>query len=446
MTAPIPLIPADQLLTLLVQLTLLLTLAFGLGRLATRLSLPSVVGELIAGVLLGPSLLGHLSPRVANWLVPPDPGQMHLLDTIGQLAVVLLVGITGIQLDLRVVRRRRTAAVKISLCGLLIPLAAGIGVGFLLHGTLLPGGPGRLVFALFLGVAMSVSAIPVIAKTLSDMNLLHRDIGQLTLTAGMVDDAVGWVLLSVVSALAGARVATSAGLSVLYLAIFVALAAVLGRRLVARALTIAARLGDQGPPLTVAVIIILIGATITHALGMEAVFGAFVAGVLISSAGGAITSRLAGLRSVTLSVLAPIFLATAGLRVDLTALRHLDVLLAAIIVLAVAILGKFAGAYLGARLSRLSRWEGLALGAGMNARGVVEVVVAMVGLRIGVLTTESYTIVVLVAIVTSLMAPLVLRTAMRHVEHNADERLRAEEYDRIWSGRPSRPRSSEAET
>lgn len=357
------------LLLLLLQLTVLLASALALGRLAARFGMPAVVGELLAGVLIGPSVLGNLAPAFSNWLLPRDPGQAHLLDAVTQLAVILLVGITGVQMNLKVMRQRRGAAIRISLAGLLIPLAAGIGAGFALYGVLLRGGPDRTLFVLFLGVAMCVSAIPVIAKTLSDMVLLHRDIGQLTMTAGMVDDAVGWMLLSVVSALAGAGAGNSAVSAVLYLVAFVIVAIVVLRPLVRRVMVRGARSTESGPLVGVAVVMVLLGATTTHALGMEAVFGAFVVGVLISTAGNEVAARLAPLRVVVVSVLAPIFLAAAGLRMDLTALRHWDVLLAAIVVLAIAIAGKFLGAYIGARLSKLTRWEALALGAGMNARG-----------------------------------------------------------------------------
>jgi len=152
-------------------------------------------------------------------------------------------------------------------------------------------------------------------------------------------------------------------------------------------------------------------------------------------------ARLAPLRTVVLWVLAPIFLASAGLRMDLTSLGDPDVLLSAVVILAVAILGKFVGAYIGARASGLNSWEGLALGAGMNARGVVEVVVAMVGLRLGVLQTSTFTIIVLVAIITSVMAPPLLRLAMERVEHTAEERLRKSESDETWSGSQPSQRS-----
>ncbi|GAA4681755.1 cation:proton antiporter [Phytohabitans rumicis] len=435
--------PAPELvLHLLIQLSSLLLLGLLLGRIAARFKLPAIVGELLAGVVLGPSLLGHLNFDAYRWLFPANPEQVHLLDAVAQVGVLLLVGVAGAHMDSRLMRRRGATAARVSLGGLLIPLGLGIGLGFLAPERFLPGDTDRVTFALFLGVAVCVTAIPVIAKTLADMKLMHRDVGQLTMTAGMVDDAVGWFLLSVVSAMAtvglhGSNVARS----VLYLCGFVLLAWLVGRPLVRGALRLAARSSEDGPTITTVVVIVLAGATITHALHMEAVFGAFVAGILIGSPGVVDARRLAPLRTVVLTVLAPIFLATAGLRADLTVLGDPQVLLAAVILLAVAIFGKFAGAYLGARASRLGHWEGLALGAGMNARGVVEIIVAMVGLRLGILDVTSYTVVALLAIVTSLMAPPLLRLAMSRVSANADEMLRQADQEQ-WAEPTARvPRS-----
>lgn len=418
-------ITPHQTQVFLLQIGLLLLLATVLGRLAVKLNLSRVVGELLAGVVVGPSILGHAAPGIQHWLFPAQAEQAHLLDIVGQVGVLLLVGITGAHLDLKSLRRRGATAVKISLAGLLIPLALGIGVAFLLPATMMAGSTTRPIFAMFLGVAMCVSAIPVIAKTLADMNLTHRDVGQLILTAGMVDDAVGWFLLSVVSAMAvggvhGWKVTLSVGL----LIAFIVLAARVGRPMVRRAFQLAGRSDDSGPSVVTAVLVIIAGASVTQSLGLEAVFGAFVAGVLVGAPGAAEPARLASLRTSVMWVFAPIFLATAGLRMDLTALATPSVALAAVVVLAIAIIGKFAGAYVGARTSRLTRREGLALGAGMNARGVVEVVVALVGLRLGVISNATYTVIVLVAIFTSVMAPPLLRRAMAGVDANAEERLR----------------------
>jgi Kef-type K+ transport system membrane component KefB len=421
------------MIAFVLALALLLLTARTLGALAERCRLPAVVGELTAGVLIGPSVLGHVAPGVTGRLFG-SPEQMHLVDAVGQLGVLLLVAVAGTHLDPGLLRRVRMTAATVSLGGLLIPLAAGIALGYVLPVPMVPGGPGdRGVFALFLGVAMCVSAIPVIAKTLSDMRLLHRNIGQLTIAAAFIDDALGWLLLSVVAAAAVAGVSAGAvALSVLHLVGFLVFAATLGRLLVRRLMTAAAARPADTPAVATAVVLVLLGAAATQSLGMEPVFGAFVAGVLITGARSA-QPKLAGLRTIVSAVLAPLFLATAGLRMDLTALASPRVAATAAAVLAVAVVGKFAGAYLGARLRRLGTWESLALGAGMNSRGVIEVIVALTGLRLKVLDTAGYTVIVLVAIVTSVIAPPLLRLAMRRIADTDEERLRLIDHD-VWRG------------
>jgi Kef-type K+ transport system membrane component KefB len=432
-SVPPPPLPGHELLIFLLQIALLLLLARGLGRLAEKLKMPAIVGELLTGVVVGPSLLGHLAPSLEAWLFPPDKDQMHLLDGVGQLAVLLLVAVTGTHLDQVMLRRRGGTALPVSLFGLLVPLMLGVLAGLAMPESLMAGDTERWVFALFLGVAMCVTAIPVIAKTLSDMGLLHRDVGQLTLAAGTVDDVVGWFLLSVVAAAATVGVTARIWLSVAYLIGFVLVAAVVARPLVRRIMRRAARAADPDVTIAGAVVIVLLGAATTHALGMEPVFGALVAGILIGTPGAADQVKLAPLRTIVLSVLTPIFMATAGLRMDLSALVQPTVALAALAVLAIAIAGKFAGVYLGARIARLGHWEGIALGAGMNSRGVIEVIVAMTGLRLGVLNTATYTVIVLVAVVTSVMAPPLLRWAMGRIAHNEEEMLRKATHD-AWAG------------
>ncbi|WP_432158438.1 MULTISPECIES: cation:proton antiporter [unclassified Streptomyces] len=429
---PVTPIPAHSLLVFLLQAGLLVLLALVLGRLAVRCRLPAVVGELSVGVLLGPTVLSHACPALSDWLLPQRADQFHLLDAVGQLGVLLLVGVTGMELDLGLVRRRRRTALGISVTGLALPLGLGFLAGWYAPGSFVGEAVReRYVFALFLGVALCVSAIPVITKTLADMNLLHRNVGQLTLAAGVIDDVVGWILLSVVSAAATTGVRGGAvAASLLWLVVVVGAAATVGRRLVGAAMRAAERGRAPGSPVAVAVATVLLCGAATQAAGLEAVFGAFLAGLLLRPSGAAQYARLAPVRSFVMSVLAPLFFATAGLRVDLSALGRPAVLGAALAVLGLAVAGKFVGAFLGARFSRLSGWEALAVGAGMNARGVIEIVVASVGLRLGVLTTQSYTVVVLVAVATSVMAPPVLRLATNRIEHTAEEALRARVTER----------------
>jgi Kef-type K+ transport system membrane component KefB len=213
----------------------------------------------------------------------------------------------------------------------------------------------------------------------------------------------------------------------------VGVAALVGRPVVRGCLRWATRTGESGVAVAVVVVLVLLAAAATHALGMEPILGAFLCGILIRSARPTQLPDLTPLRTFVLAVLAPLFLATAGLRMDLTALREPAILFAGVGVLLVAIAGKFAGAYLGARLSRVGHWPAVAAAAGLNARGVIEVIIAMVGLRLGILSAASFTIVVLIAMVTSLMAPPLLRIAARHITVTPAERAR----ERVLVGRPA---------
>jgi Kef-type K+ transport system membrane component KefB len=414
---PMPPVAAGALLVFLVQIATLLGLAVLLGRLAARLGMAAIVGELFAGVLLGPSVLGHLAPSVTGWLFPHQTGQFNMLDAVGQLGMLLLVGVAGMYLDVGMLRRQGPRAGVVSLTSLVVPLGLGVACGLLLPAAILPASGDRTLFAAFLGVALCVSAIPVIAKILTDLGLLHRNIGQLTLMAAGVDDAVGWLLLSVVATMA--TVGISAGsvlVGVLTLAGILLVTALVLRPLLRVVLPVAGRTRDHGTTVAVIAALVLLCAAATQALHMEAVLGAFLCGIAISSSGSVDPARLSALRTVVLGVLAPIFFATAGLRMDLTLLDSPAVAVSAVVVLAVAIVGKFAGAYAGATLIRLDRWHALGLGAGLNARGVVQIVVASVGLRVGAIGTTAYTIIVLVALVTSVMAPPMLRFALRRIE------------------------------
>jgi Kef-type K+ transport system membrane component KefB len=346
----------------------------------------------------------------------------------------LLVARTGLHLDLGLMRRRRTTTLAVSGAGLIIPLTLGIGAGLVLPATLRPSTADPTLFAIFLGVALSMSAIPVIAKTLIDMNLFHRNIGQLILASSTVDDAFGWLMLAVVSAMVVTG-ATAAGITVAVASLLgvIVFAYVIGRPLVRVIMRAAHRSTERSVPISVAVILVLLSAAGTHALGLEPVFGAFLCGILIGTCPAREPDWAAPLVTTVLSVLAPVYFATAGLRIDLSALLRPEVAVAAVVIVGLAIVGKFAGAFTGGLFSGLTRWESVALGAGMNARGVIEVIIAMVGLRIGLLNTAMYTVIVLVAVVTSVMAPPVLRFAMRRVEQTADERLRADEQASLRS-------------
>ncbi|HEV2767713.1 MAG TPA: cation:proton antiporter [Acidimicrobiales bacterium] len=421
------------LLLVILQFALLLLTARALGEVAVRFGWPSVVGELTAGLVLGPSLLGAVAPGVFEWLFPQEPEQFHLLEVISWLGVIMLLILTGLETDVRLIARKGKGAALISAGGIAIPFVTGFALGFALPGDFIARPDQPVVFALFIGTAMSISAIPVIAKVMMEMKVIRRDIGQVTLAAGMIDDTVGWILLSVVAGMAagGGASAGTAVKSILSVAAVLVFAFTVGRRLVPATIRfVDNRVGGDAVKITTLMVMALAFGSLTQALHLEVVLGAFIVGILVGEVKRFDHHARHSFEQLTLAVFAPVFFATAGLRVDLGALWDPKVFAVALVVLAVAIVGKFAGAYAGARLSRLGRWEALSLGAGMNARGALEIIVATIGLSLGVLTEEMYSIIVVMAIVTSLMAPPLLRWTLGKVEMGDEERERLEAEER----------------
>ncbi|AFY30775.1 cation:proton antiporter [Calothrix sp. PCC 7507] len=423
-----------ELLLVLIQLSLLLLVARGLGELMRRINLPPVVGELLAGVLLGPSLFGLLLPDLQADIFPKSQEQSNLLSVISWLGVLFLLIVTGLETDLKLILRKGKTALLISLGGIIVPFITGFGLGWLLPDNFLAEPEKRLVFSLFIATAMSISAVPVIAKVLMDLNLIRRDIGQVTLAAGMTDDTIGWILLSVVSGLASSgkfdfgTIFHSVSAAILFLAI----SFTIGRTIVDQIFRwVDDYIGGVAASISVVLILSLAAAALTHALGLEAALGAFVLGILAGQSRRFSNEAGHMLEVFTAGFLAPIFFASAGLKVNLLTLLVPQTFIFGLIVLTVACVGKFTGAYIGSRVGGLSHWEGLAMGSGMNARGAMEIVVATIGLSLGVLNPQMYSIIVMVAIVTSLMAPPFLRYTLSKVVMSEEEaqRLEQEEQD-----------------
>lgn len=422
---------ADQLLVFWLQLTLLLAAARILGGLARRLGQPAVVGELTAGLVLGPSLLGRIAPTVHAFVFPDDPVQSGALFAIAWLGVALLLVVTGFETDLDLLRRLGRSSIAVTLGSLLVPLAFGAALGAALPGTFLGNADDRLPFVLFMAVAMSISSLPVIAKVLIDLGLMRRNVGQITIAAGMANDLVGWILLGVVAGIAGGGL--SAGTlttSIGGVVAFLVAALWLGQRVVDAALRRAReRDSGGGSVLAVAALAALGFGAVTQAIGVEAVLGAFVAGILLGRSRYAIREVEESVERVVSAFLAPIFFATAGLSVDLATVLAPGALGWAVAVIGVAGASKFLGTMAGARVGGLRWIEGLALSAGLNARGALEIIIATVGLTLGVLNQASFSAIVVMAIVTSLAAGPLLRLFARRLTADEGEaaRLQREE-------------------
>ena len=416
-----------QILLFWTQLLVLLVTARGLGLLMLRARQPQVVGELAAGLLLGPSLLGKLAPAVEAWLFPDDPVQRGLLSAIAWMGVFLLLVATGFETDVALIRQLGRATSRVVLGSLLIPVFCGVALGLVMPDAFLGQGAVREVFALFMGTALGISALPVIAKILADLDLMRRNVGQVILAAAMVNDVAGWILLGVVAGLAqsGTFEARHLVFTLAGLGAFLALAFTVGQRVVDGLLRSARerRAGVQAR-VSIMVCAALVAGVATHAIGLEAVFGAFIAGIVLGRSRFQEHEGFSNLQTIAFSLFAPIFFASAGLRVDLGLLSEPDVVAWGFGVFVVASASKFLGTLLGSRMGGLPLREGLALGVGLNARGAVEIVVAAVGLSIGVLNDRSYAVVVLMAMATSMMAPPLLRAILQGWTGSEEERER----------------------
>ncbi len=428
------LIPIEEhaLLIFWVQLLVLVAVARFLGALMRRIGLPSVIGELGAGLLLGPSVFGKLWPHGFEEFLPGDEAGSAALLAIAWVGVAMLLVVTGFETDLALITKLGRAAILVTAFSLIVPFLGGLGVGYLLPeafvGLGLEGdGGNRTTFALFVALALSVSSLAVIAKILSELGLMRRDFGQITVAAGMANDVVGWVLLAIFAGLA-----SSGGFDIVALAktlgglaLFTVLAFTLGQRIIDNSLRNLLRSGsDVTGALTVAILAMLMFGVVTQYLGVEAVLGAFVAGVVLNRSRFQNPEVLHHLESLTTVFFAPVFFATAGLRVDLGLLNNSEALLWAGVVLAVALIAKFVGAYTGAVAAGQSKRAGTALGAGLNARGALEIVIATVALGLGVFNDTAYTVIVLVPMVTTVVASVSLRFVVRDWLGSEDEQVR----------------------
>jgi Kef-type K+ transport system membrane component KefB/nucleotide-binding universal stress UspA family protein len=418
-----------QLLVFWVQVGALVGLGRVLGIALRRIGQPSVIGELAAGLILGPSVFGQLWPSGFHWFLPNDDMQGAAIVSVSWIGAALLLVVTGFETDLALINRFRRAAAAVAIGSLVVPFLGGLAVGFALPDRFIGEPSQHVVFALFIATALSISSLPVVAKILSELGLLRRNFGQINLAAGMANDAVGWVLLGVISGLAA-----SGSISVGQVAItlggmlgFLLVAFLVGQPLV-DALLRRTRSGEKGVEgsLTVTMLVMLAFCVFGQALGVEAVLGAFVAGILLGRSRFQHEGVLARIESLTMAVFAPLFFATAGLRVDLSLLGEPEVLVWSVVVILVASIAKFAGSFAGARAARLSFREGAALGAGLNARGAMEVVIATVGLGLGILNDAAFTAIVLMAMVTSMLAPPTLRLAVRGLVGTEEEQARLE--------------------
>lgn len=402
---------AFELGRLVLQLVVVLLAARVCGGLARRVGQPAVIGEMFAGIALGPSLLGAVAPAISAMVFPV--ASLGFLNALSQIGVLLFLFVVGLHVDLPSLRRQSGTAVIASHASIAAPFTLGVALAHLLFPQFAPAGISFVPFALFVGVAMSVTAFPVLARILEERRMLDTPIGALAVACAAVDDVTAWILLAGVVAIVHSAglvwplVRILGGTLVFVLVMYGVVRPLLARwnrrqaELAAEAGGAAARRGATS--LSLLIIIALLGAYATEALGIHALFGAFVAGTIVPREHELAERTASQLGEFLAVLLLPLFFAYTGLRTDLRAIADVSALWAVAAVLVVAVAGKVGGTTIAARASGQDWQSATMLGVLMNTRGLMELVVLNIGLDLGVIAPPLFSIMVIMALVTTAM-------------------------------------------
>ena len=381
----------------LLQLLVLLLVAKGAGALLKRLGQPAVIGEMAAGLMMGPLVLGSLLPQVHGLLFPA--ASLGPLGMLSQLGVLMFLLVAGAELDLGALRGRRRFAFTVSHAGIAVPFVLGVLLAVWLYPQHGPQGVGFTAFALFVGVSMSITAFPVLLRILADRGITHSPLGQTAIACAALGDATAWCLLALIVAAAQATGWLTAGLNLVCVVLFVAIMLGVVKPWFARQQVTA---GREGRWLLGILLLALASALVTEVLGIHALFGAFAAGVAVSSNEQLRHLLMARVEPFAVTLLLPLFFAMTGLRMRADALQTQDILLC-LVVIAVATAGKLLGTFSAARSTGMPSREAWRLGALMNTRGLMELIVLNLGYELGLLGDRLFAVLVIMALVTTAM-------------------------------------------
>jgi Kef-type K+ transport system membrane component KefB len=396
----------NPLSILLLQLVVILVAARLVGKVFQKIGQPPVLGEIVAGIVLGPSLLGWLSPETMAFLFPAH--SMEMLGLLSQIGVALFMFIVGMELDVGHLRQRARTAVMVSHASIIVPFFLGAALALLVYRQLAAAKTSFTAFALFMGIAMSITAFPVLARILEDRGLSQTYLGSIALTCAAVDDVTAWCMLALVIAFAKSGSVGGAFLTIALALGFICLMLLLIKPQLARLLTarLTARSDRQehSRGLVAGILAFVLGcALLTETIGIHALFGAFLAGVVMPSTAGLRSVLKEKLETFSAAALLPLFFAFTGLRMQINLLNDWRSWAICAAIIAVAIAGKLGASMLMARWSGMNWKDSFSLGVLMNTRGLVELIVLNIGYDLGILSPRSFATLVLMALVTTFM-------------------------------------------
>lgn len=405
---------------LVAQISVIVLTARMAGWLFRKLGQPQVMGEMVAGILLGPSLLGWVVPKFSVALFPP--ASLGFLNSLSQIGLLLFMFLVGSELNPKTLRGRKHTAVVTSHVSIIVPFFLGTVLALYLYPRLSDDSVAFAHFALFVGTAMSITAFPVLARILTERNLIHTHIGAITIACAAVDDVTAWCILAGVVLLVRSSSATiPLWLTVTGTAIYVFFMWFgVQRALVRLGANFLKRKSLTQDMMSVILLLVLVSGWVTERLGIHALFGAFLMGVVMPKDQGFVRAVKEKLEGLTVVLLLPLYFAFTGLRTSIGLLSGADMWFFCGLIILVAIVGKFGGATFSARLSGMPWREAGAVGVLMNTRGLMELVVLNIGLDIGVISPALFTMMVLMALVTTFMTTPLLDLVYPAQQHWQD--------------------------
>ncbi len=392
----------DPLAILLAQIITIIFVARFFGWIFKKIGQPTVIGEIIAGIVLGPSLLGMYFPEFSAILFPVE--SLGNLKFLSQIGLILFMFVIGMELDLKVLKNKANEAVVISHASIVIPFTLGIGLAYFVYNKFAPEGVNFLAFSLFMGIAMSITAFPVLARIVQERGIHKTKLGAIVITCAAADDITAWCLLAVVIAIVKAGTFVSS----LYI-IGLALVYVLAMLFIVKPFL--KRIGDLygskdaivKPVVAIFFLTLILSSYATEVIGIHALFGAFMTGAIMPDAAKFRTIFIEKVEDVSLILLLPLFFVFTGLKTEIGLINDPYLWKVTGFIILVAVVGKFLGSALAAKFVGQNWQDSLTIGALMNTRGLMELIVLNIGLELKVLTPEVFTMMVIMALVTTFM-------------------------------------------
>jgi len=415
----------NDLIVLLLAISTMLIMSRMVGELGKKIGLPMVMGELLVGIALGPTVLGTCFPSASTYLFPftTNPSFSLAMDGILSLSVIMLLFVAGLELQLSQVVRHGRVAIYTGFGSMVLPFASGFAAAWLAPQWfgVQAGSANHLLFALFLGTAMAISALPVIARILLDLKLFKTEVGMVIISAAIFNDVVGWLVFSfILSMVAQDGGHGEVGATIIYIVAFSAFMLTIGRFLCNRALPwVQSRLSWPGGVLALSLGVCLLSAAFTESIRIHAILGAFIAGITIGDSAHLREHARVIMHQFVTNFFAPLFFVSIGLKVNF--LQHFDVLIVGV-VLILAFAGKVIGASLGARLGGMALRPALAVGFGLNARGAMEIILGSLAYEAGLISQPIFVALVVMALVTSIASAPLMRYFLEEVREPGEGR------------------------